>query len=55
MDIPQRIGAAIDFAVPAIVGGGLIQYFSESWTAVAIFEIILLVMLIAIISPKKSQ
>jgi hypothetical protein len=55
MDTPQRIGTAIDFAVPAIVGGGVIQYFSESWTAVAVFEIILLVVLIAIVSPKKSQ
>ena len=55
MDAPQRIGTAIDFGVPAIVGGGLMQYFTGSWTAVAVFEIILLVLLIAVVSPKKSQ
>ncbi len=54
MDTPRRIGTAIDFAVPAIVGGGLIQYFSESWSAVVVFEILLLVIVIAVVSPKKD-
>ena len=55
MDTPQRIGAAIDFGIPAIVGGGLIHYFSESWPAVVIFEILLLVILVSVVSPKETQ
>lgn len=54
MDIPRRIGIAIDFGVPAIVGGGLIHYFSESWTAVVVFEIVLMVIMISLVVPKKS-
>lgn len=54
MDIPRRIGIAIDFGVPAIVGGGLTHYFSESWTAVVVFEIVLMVIMISLVVPKQS-
>jgi hypothetical protein len=54
MDTPRRLGSAIDFGVPAIVGGGLIHYFSESWPAVVMFEILLLIIMVSVISKKNA-
>ncbi|MFH1076451.1 MAG: hypothetical protein V1753_06370 [Pseudomonadota bacterium] len=55
MNIPRKIGIGIDFGVPAIVGGGLVQYFAESWSAVAVYEALLLVIMIAVLSMKLSD
>ncbi|MBE9551257.1 MAG: hypothetical protein ACNY01_01945 [Desulfobacteria bacterium] len=55
MDIPQRIGIAIDFGVPVIIGGGLVRFFADSWGAVAAYEVLLIVILLSIVLPSKES
>jgi hypothetical protein len=43
MDIARKLGILVFCAVPAIVGGGIVSHFSDSLTAVFIYEVILLV------------
>ncbi|MCK4388912.1 MAG: hypothetical protein KAV83_01580 [Desulfobacterales bacterium] len=40
MDIFRMMGIIIIFGVPAIVGGGLVFHVLESWIAVAIWEVL---------------
>ena len=43
MDISRKLGILIFFAVPAIIGGGIIYAsFGESFTPVFIYEALLL-------------
>jgi hypothetical protein len=42
MDISRKLGILVFFAVPAIIGGGIVFGFSGSWMYVFIYEIILL-------------
>ena len=50
MDIPRKLGILIYTAVPAIVGGGIVYHFFGSWTQVFIFEIMLVLAALGIIS-----
>lgn len=50
MDIPRKLGILVYTAVPAIVGGGIIYHFFGSFTQVIIFEIILVLAALGIIS-----
>ncbi|MEH0022750.1 MAG: hypothetical protein V6Z89_24080 [Desulfobacter sp.] len=50
MDIPRKLGILIYTAVPAIVGGGIVYHFFGSWTQVIIYEILLLLGALGIIS-----
>ncbi|MCG8637459.1 MAG: hypothetical protein MI863_26770 [Desulfobacterales bacterium] len=50
MDIPRKLGILIYTAVPAIVGGGIVYHFFESWTQVIIFEIMLVMAALGIVS-----
>jgi hypothetical protein len=43
MDIARKLGILVFCAVPAIVGGGIVSHFTDSLTAVLIYEVILLV------------
>jgi hypothetical protein len=42
MDISRKLGILVFFAVPAIIGGGIVFGLSGSWMYVFIYEIILL-------------
>lgn len=50
MDIPRKLGVLIYTAVPAIVGGGIVYHFFHSFTQVIIFEILLGLAALGIIS-----
>ena len=41
MDISRRLGILIFFAVPAIVGGGILYGIFHNYTPVFIYEILL--------------
>ena len=41
MAISRKIGTLIIFGVPVIVGGGIVYYFTHSFPAMFVFEIIL--------------
>jgi len=43
MDIARKLGILVFTAVPAVVGGGIVYYTFGSLTAVAIYEVLLLV------------
>ena len=42
MDISRKLGILVFFAVPAIIGGGIVFALSGSWMYVFIYEILLL-------------
>ena len=42
MNISRKLGILVFFAVPAIVGGGIVYAVFGGYTAVAIYEIMLL-------------
>ncbi len=43
MDISRKLGILVVFGVPAIVGGGIVYaLFGESYTAVSVFETLLI-------------
>jgi hypothetical protein len=42
MDVARRIGILVFFAVPAIIGGGIVYHFTDSLTAIAVYQVILL-------------
>lgn len=50
MKWPWRVGMTILCGVPAIVGGGLFFSIFEKWTAVIIWEIVLLALLAVLLS-----
>ncbi len=51
MDIPRKLGILIYTAVPAIVGGGIVfEVFGGSWAHVIVFEIMLVLAALGIIS-----
>ena len=50
MDISRKLGILIYTAVPAIVGGGIIYHFFGSWTQVIMFEIMLVLAALGIVS-----
>lgn len=50
MDIPRKLGIMIYTAVPAIIGGGIVyDLFQHSWTAVVVFEILLILAALGLI------
>ncbi|NSW85431.1 MAG: hypothetical protein HPY84_03820 [Syntrophobacteraceae bacterium] len=52
---PWRFGMMIVSGVPAIVGGGLFYHFFENWTAVIVWEAVLIfVMSILIAKGDKN-
>ncbi|MBU4286655.1 MAG: hypothetical protein KKI12_00590, partial [Proteobacteria bacterium] len=43
MDISRKLGILVFFAVPAVIGGGIVYaLFGDSYTAVFIYEFLLL-------------
>ena len=50
MDIPRKLAILIYTAVPAIVGGGIVYHFFGSWTQVVIFELLLVMAALGIVS-----
>tara|TARA_B100000614_G_scaffold257165_1_gene276949 strand:- start:699 stop:875 length:177 start_codon:yes stop_codon:yes gene_type:complete len=50
MDIPRKLGIMIYTAVPAIVGGGIIFHFFGDWTQVIIYEGLLYMAALGIVS-----
>ncbi len=56
MNWAWRFGMIVLSGVPAIIGGGITWGFTQSWTAVIVWEAILLVLLIAaLIKGGKGQ
>lgn len=49
MNWPWRLGMLILTGVPGIVGGGLVWSIAENWTAVLVYEILLLCVMGAVI------
>ncbi len=39
--ISRKIGTLVLFGIPAIIGGGIVYYFSESYIAMLAYEAIL--------------
>jgi hypothetical protein len=50
MDLSRKLGILVYTAVPAIVGGGIVFHFFHSWTQVIIFEILLVLGALGVIS-----
>ena len=50
MDIPRKLGILIYTAVPAIVGGGIVYHFFGSFVQVIIFEMLLVLAVLGLIS-----
>ena len=50
MDISRKLGIMVFFAVPAIIGGGIIYGIAGGWTPVIVYEIILYLIAGAVIS-----
>jgi hypothetical protein len=50
MDISRKLGILVYTAVPAIVGGGIVYHFFHSWTQVIIYEILLILGALGVIS-----
>lgn len=50
MDIPRKLAILIYTAVPAIVGGGIVYHFFGSFVHVIVFEILLVLAALGIIS-----
>ena len=50
MDISRKLGILVFFAVPAIIGGGIIYGIAGSYMPVVIYEILLYLAAGAIIS-----
>ena len=42
MDVARRLGILVFFAVPAIIGGGIVYHYTGSLTSIFIYEVILL-------------
>ena len=41
MSISRNLGILVVFGVPAIIGGGLVYYFFQSYTPVIVYEVLL--------------
>jgi hypothetical protein len=41
MDVSRKLGILVFFAVPAIIGGGVVFHFTHSWMYVFIYETLL--------------
>ncbi len=50
MDISRKLGILVYTAVPAIVGGGIVYHFFHSWTQVIVYEILLILGALGVIS-----
>jgi len=50
-----RIGMIILAGVPAIVGGGIVWAFFGNWTAVIIWEIVLLFLVSLVVSKGEKK
>lgn len=50
MDIARKIGIMVFMGVPAIIGGGIVYHFFGNYTATILFEIILLLTALGLIS-----
>jgi len=43
MDVARKLGILVFCAVPAVVGGGVVYYTFGTFTALAIYEVMLLI------------
>ncbi len=50
MDISRKLGVLVFFAVPAIIGGGIMFHFFQSYIPITIFELVLILTGVAIIN-----
>jgi zinc transporter ZupT len=41
MSISRNLGVLVVFGVPAIIGGGIVYYFSQSYTPMIVYEVLL--------------
>ena len=53
MDISRKLGIMIVTGVPAIVGGGIVHYFFGSYIQVIVYEIILLIAALGLLTNSK--
>jgi hypothetical protein len=42
MDVSRKLGILVFFAVPAIIGGGIVFALFDSWMYVFIYQVLLL-------------
>ncbi len=54
MDWAWRFGMIILSGVPAILGGGITYGFTESWTGVIVWEVILFILLVTVLVKGGS-
>ncbi|MGM0452081.1 MAG: hypothetical protein ACQERN_02805 [Thermodesulfobacteriota bacterium] len=52
ISISRKLGTLIIFGVPVIVGGGIVYYFTHSFPAMFVFEIILAFAALGFIDKK---
>lgn len=50
MEISRRVGILVFFAVPAIIGGGIVYGFSGSFVPVVVYQILLYLFAGALVS-----
>ena len=50
MDISRKLGILVFFGVPAIIGGGIVYHFFESYLSVFVYEFFLYLLAGAFIS-----
>ena len=50
MTVSRKLGTLVFFGVPAIIGGGITYWLTESWTIMWIYEILLYALAGAVIS-----
>ncbi|MBS3808845.1 MAG: hypothetical protein KGY38_01645 [Desulfobacterales bacterium] len=48
--ISRKIGTLVVFGVPLIVGGGIVYYFAQSFPAMYIFEVVLVLAALGFVS-----
>lgn len=48
--ISRKIGTLVIFGVPVIIGGGIVYYFAQSFPAMYVFEVVLLLAALGFVS-----
>jgi zinc transporter ZupT len=52
MDIPRKLGILVVFGVPAIIGGGVVYALFGSYTAMAVYETLLVITAGGLVSSR---
>ena len=51
--ISRKVGTLIIFGVPVIIGGGIIYYFAQSFPAMYVFEVVLVLAALGFVAKPR--